>query len=50
MWMWRRMEKVRWKDKVTNDEVLRRVGEERRLIDTRKNGQEKEMDWTHIEA
>ena len=25
MWMWKRMEKVNWKDKVANDQVLRRV-------------------------
>jgi hypothetical protein len=34
MWIWRRMEKISWKDKITNEEVLRRVGEERKLIDT----------------
>jgi len=25
MWIWRRMEKISWLDKVTNKEVLRRV-------------------------
>ena len=29
MWVWRRMEKVSWKDKKTNEEVLKAVGEER---------------------
>ena len=32
MWVWRAMEKVRWVDKVKNDEVLRRIGEERRIL------------------
>jgi endonuclease/exonuclease/phosphatase family metal-dependent hydrolase len=34
MWIWRRMLKVSWKDRVTNDEVLERIGENRRIIDT----------------
>ena len=29
MWLWRRMEKVNWTDKKTNEEVLRAVGEDR---------------------
>ena len=32
MWIWRQMEKVSWKDKKTNEEVLTTVGEERSLI------------------
>ena len=32
MWVWRAMEKVRWVDKVRNDEVLRRIGKERRIL------------------
>ena len=34
MWIWRRMEKVSWKDNVSNEEVLVRIGEKRKLIDT----------------
>ena len=34
MWFWRRMEKIIWTDKVTNEAVLRRIGEERSLIST----------------
>ena len=34
MWVWRRMERVSWEDKKTNEEVLCSVGEERSLIDT----------------
>jgi len=29
MWIWRRMEKISWIDKVTNEEVLRRVNADR---------------------
>jgi hypothetical protein len=32
MWCWRRMEKVRWTDCVKNEEVLRRVKEERTIL------------------
>ena len=34
MWVWRRMERVSWEDKKTNEEVLCFVGEERSFIDT----------------
>ena len=33
MWIWRRMEKISWKDKVTNEHVLEIVKEKRTLID-----------------
>jgi len=29
MWIWRRMEKISWPDKVTKQEVLRRVNEDK---------------------
>src|SRR6187551_1651936 len=32
MWLWRRMEGVRWEDRVTNEEVLKRIGEKRQVI------------------
>jgi len=34
MWIWRRIEKVSWKDKKTNEAVLISVGEERRFVQT----------------
>lgn len=34
MWLWRRMEKIKWSDKIRNEEVLRRVGEERSILKT----------------
>jgi hypothetical protein len=34
MWLWRRMEKISWRDRVRNEEVLRRVGEKRSLMET----------------
>ena len=33
MWIWRRMEKISWTDKKTNEEVLRMVGEKQQLVD-----------------
>ncbi|KAI5743600.1 hypothetical protein M8J77_020048 [Diaphorina citri] len=35
MWLWRRIENIKWSDKVRNEEVLRRVGEERSILRTR---------------
>src|SRR5579863_120853 len=34
MWIWRRMEKVSYKDRKTNEEVLDMVGEKRSLLET----------------
>ena len=36
MWLWRRMEKISWKDKITN-KVLRGVGVERDLMNMLRN-------------
>ena len=33
MWVWRRMEKVSWRDMQTNEEVLQLVQENRSLMD-----------------
>ena len=33
-WVWRRMERVSWKDKKTNEEVLKLVGKNRSLLTT----------------
>ena len=32
MWIWRRMERISWTEKITNEEVLRRVGEKRSMV------------------
>jgi hypothetical protein len=32
MWLWRRMEKISWTDKLTNEEVLERIGINRQLM------------------
>ena len=32
MWIWRRMEKISWLDKVTNGEVLRTVKEDGKIL------------------
>ena len=34
MWCWRRIAKVKWKDTVTNEEVLSRVNVKRSILDT----------------
>jgi len=34
MWIWRRMEKISWVDKISNDEVLQRVNETKTMLDT----------------
>ena len=34
MWLWRRMEGIKWTEKVRNEEVMRRVGEQRTLLET----------------
>ena len=34
MWIWRRVARVSWKDKKTNEGVLQMVGERRRLVQT----------------
>jgi len=31
MWIWRRMENIIWLDEVTNEEVLRRVNEDKQI-------------------
>ena len=31
MWYWRRMEKIKWSEKVTNQQVIERIGEKRSL-------------------
>ena len=32
-WVWRRMEKISWREHITNEEVMARVGETRQLVD-----------------
>ena len=34
MWIWKRMELIIWTEKMTNEEVLRRVGEKRSMVET----------------
>ena len=45
MWLWRRMEKIKWTDKVTNDSVLATVNEKYTLIEKVKKIK-KIMDWS----
>ncbi len=41
MWLWRRMEKIRWTDRISNEEVLNRVGVGRSLIEVLRNRKKK---------
>ena len=34
MWLWRRVERVSWQDRKTNEQVLHDVGEERSMVQT----------------
>jgi len=34
VWVWRKMEKISWVDRVSNDEVLQRVQENRNILNT----------------
>src|ERR1700733_9708080 len=43
MWIWRRMEKISWREHKTNAEVLQQVGEKRTMIETIRNRQRKWM-------
>ncbi len=34
MWLWRKIEGIKWLDHITNEEVLNKVNEKRSLINT----------------
>jgi len=34
MWIWKRMGRITWLDKVTNDEVVGRVNEDRKILNS----------------
>ena len=34
MWIWRRTERISWTEKITSEEVVRRVGENRSMAQT----------------
>ena len=53
MWVWRRMAKVSWTEKKTNEEVLRMTGQTRKLIETiidRKKNWTAERRWFNVRS
>lgn len=42
MWIWRKMEGVSWDEKVRNEEVLKRIGEDRQILNKIKS---RKMNW-----
>ena len=42
MWIWRRLEKLYWQDRIKNEEVLSMVGQKRNLV---KTIQERKKNW-----
>ena len=39
MWLWRKILNISWSDKVSNDEIIRRVDKEKSVISTIDKGQ-----------
>ena len=39
---WRRMEKAKWSEKITNENILERIGEKRTLLN---NSQHRKVNW-----
>jgi len=50
MWVWRRMEKMSWVDKVTNTKVLQKVQEKMEYLKHSRTVKTQTMDWTHFET
>ena len=46
MWCWRNMLKVSWTERMLNEEIPRRVGEKRTLVENRKKKEEKNRTFT----
>jgi len=46
MWIWGRMERISYKDKVTNEDVLKRVEEDRSIL----NGMWQRKHWSCVKT
>jgi len=42
MWLWQSIEKIKWTDHVSNEEVLQRVGKQQQLIN---HLRERQAEW-----
>jgi len=49
MWIWRRMCRISWMEKKSNEEVLKQVGAERELLQE-ENKKEGKICWSHHSA
>jgi len=49
MSVWRRMAKISWLDKVTNNELLRRVNEDRQILNCIWQRRHRRIDWPCFE-
>ena len=46
MWLWRKLRGISWADKVSNEEVLTRVGESQHVVDIIRNRQRRWLGHT----
>jgi len=49
MWIWRRMEKISWMDKVTNEDVLKKVNESKNMLNVIRQRKRKWIGLRHDE-
>jgi len=48
MWIWRRMEKISWMDKVTNENVLKKVNESKNILNVTRQWNCKRIPIGHV--
>lgn len=44
MWIWRRLEKIEWVDRVRNEKMLRKIGEQKQILKVFRT--KKKLAWT----
>ena len=48
IWIWRKMERISWRDRMSNEKVLGLVKEKRSIMNIITE-REKKVDWSHFE-